>query len=125
VRKQRVRREQVREAQRRRRERLRMQHQRFLQLLVPEDLHKQLTDAASGREVSVQQLALDLIQAALNKDQIADMSTEFSRHFEATEIVADVDNNAPQIAAEQVFVKSREVEVEPEKTGDPSQLTLF
>jgi len=65
ARKQRIRREQVREAQRRRRERLRNQHQRFLQLLVPEDLHQMLSKIATDLEVSVQQLALDLIRKAL------------------------------------------------------------
>lgn len=65
ARKQRIRREQVREAQRRRRERLRLQHQRFLQLLVPEDVHELLTKVATDLELSVQQLALDLIRKAL------------------------------------------------------------
>jgi len=74
ARKQRIRREQVREAQRRRRERLRSQHQRFLQLLVPEDVHQMLSRIATDLDISVQQLALDLIRKALGSPQPIDAS---------------------------------------------------
>jgi len=105
ARKQRIRREQVREAQRRRRERLRSQHQRFLQLLVPEDVHQMLSRIATDLDVSVQQLALDLIRKALGNPQ----------PIEASEL------SSPETVQTQAKSVSEKEEIKPIPTEKPAK----
>ncbi len=150
ARKQRIRREQVREAQRRRRERLRNQHQRFLQLLVPEDVHLKLSRIATDVEVSVQQLALDLIRKSLGMEAITDEVFERQttpeliqetpkKHLEVTphkELTEELEERLPpriSPSIEQEVLPPTKPAAEPEAIPDPMaespqselQLSLF